>query len=389
VTDEGTMTRARPKSGAASEGASALGTVGRRDARTLVTGATGFLGAHLVDELQRRGVGPLRTLQSGPAPARSGTQGRLGVGVGVGDGAGAVEVEIMRGSVTSRADLKRALAGVSHVYHLAGFVSHKAEDAHRMYAVHVDGTRLLCEAAIEAGVERIVMASTSGTVAVSRRADAELDEDSPAPVEIIGQWPYYASKLYQEAVARRVCGGRVELVTVNPSLLLGPGDDRLSSTRLVLQYLGREIALCPSGGLSFVDVRDVARVLPEAMERGRHGERYLLGAVNWTFAELFGRLERMTKVPGPLIRGRGKLPWLAARAQGALYRQLGRTPPVEAVAVDMASYHWYFESRKAAAELGFATREPSTTLFDTVRYIRERFLGSDVMSRPDAPAMKA
>jgi dihydroflavonol-4-reductase len=391
MTDEGTKTKDKPKSGAGSEGASALAPIRRAAGRTLVTGATGFLGAHLVDELLRRGVGPLRTLQSGPAPAWLGTRSRLGgVGVGVGDGSGsAVEVEIMRGSVTSRADLKRALAGVSHVYHLAGFVSHKAEDAHRMYGVHVDGTRLLCEAAVEAGVERIVMSSTSGTIAVSRRADADLDEDSPAPVEIIGKWPYYASKLYQEAVARRVCGGRVELVTVNPSLLLGPGDDRLSSTRLVLQYLGREITLCPSGGLSFVDVRDVARVLPEAMERGRHGARYLLGAVNWTFAELFGRLERMTKVPGPLIRGRGNLPWLAARAQGALYRQLGRTPPVEAMAVEMASYHWYFESRKAAAELGFATREPGATLFDTVRYVRERFLGSDVMSRPDHVPLKA
>src|SRR4029078_10319006 len=107
---------------------------------------------------------------------------------------------------------------------------HKAADAHGMSAVHVDGTRTVCEAAVRAGVRRIVMASTSGTVAVSRREDDVADEDAPTPVDIIGRWAYYASKHYQEEAARRACGEKVELVTLNPNLLLGPGDDGLSST---------------------------------------------------------------------------------------------------------------------------------------------------------------
>ena len=115
------------------------------------------------------------------------------------------------------------------------------------------------------------MASTSGTVAVSRRADDIADEDTPTPVDIVSRWPYYASKLYQEETARRACGDKVELVTVNPSLLLGPGDDRLSSTRPVLQFLAREIALMPAGGLNVVDARDVAALLPVAMARGTAG----------------------------------------------------------------------------------------------------------------------
>ena len=93
-------------------------------------------------------------------------------------------------------------------------------------------------------------------------------------MDIIARWPYYTSKLYQEEAARRACGDEVELVMVNPSLLLGPGDDRLSSTRPVLQFLAREIALTPPGGLNFVDARDVAALLPVAMERGTPGERY-------------------------------------------------------------------------------------------------------------------
>lgn len=326
--------------------------------KILVTGASGFLGKHLVAELCRRGdPAQLRVFTQTVSPALT-----------------ALGVESVVGSVTAPDDVARALAGVERVYHLAGFVSRKREDAHRMYQVHVDGTRILCAAARAAGVKRVVVASTSGTVAVSTRADELPDEGSPAPVDLIGRWPYYASKLYQEEAARRACaGGATELVLVNPSLLLGPGDDRLSSTRDILSFLARDIALTPPGGLNFVDVRDVAAVLPAAMERGRAGERYLLGGYNWTFKELFGRLERLTKVAAPLLRPRGEWTVLAARAQAALYRKLGRTVAVEPDSVEMARHYWYFQSTKAAAELGFSVREATGTLHDTVKYLREHY----------------
>ena len=333
---------------------------------TLITGASGFLGQHLIRELVARGSGPLRAMQSGVPPTWLSAAG----------------VEIVRGSVTSPDDVARALAGVDCVYHLAGQVSFNPKDGHRMYQVHVDGTRVLCLAAVAAGVKRIVLSSTSGTIAVSKRSDAGLDEDSPAPVDLIARWPYYASKLYQEETARRACGDKVELVTMNPSLLLGPGDDRLSSTRLVLQFLGREIAMTPPGGLNFVDTRDVATAFVTAMERGTPGARYLLGAVNWSFAEFFGRLERLTKVSGPLVKGRGNLTLWAARAQAALYRQWGKSPPIEPASVDIAQHYWYFDSRKAVADLGFVARDATDTLFDTVRYVRENFLGqTDILVR--------
>jgi dihydroflavonol-4-reductase len=224
------------------------------------------------------------------------------------------------------------------------------------------------------------MASTSGTVAVSRRADEMPDETSPAPMEIISRWPYYASKVYQEEAARRACADRVELVMVSPSLLLGPGDDRLSSTRPVLSFLAREIALIPTGGLNFVDARDVAALLPVAMARGAAGQRYLVGGHNWTFAEFLGRLERLSKVPGPKFKVPGRLPLLATRAQAALYRHGGRKPPLEPQSVEMAEYFWYFDSGKAARELGFIPREAADTLFDTVTYIRKQFLGNTALA---------
>ncbi|HVR61273.1 MAG TPA: NAD-dependent epimerase/dehydratase family protein [Polyangia bacterium] len=334
--------------------------------KILITGGSGFLGGHLLRQLCERGeAGELRVLAQSSPPAWM----------------RALPIEIATGSVTSAADMARAMEGVDRVYHLAGLVSYKPADAHRMYDVHVGGTRTVCEAAARAGVRRIVMSSTSGIVAVSTRADEFPDETSPAPVEIIARWPYYASKLYQEEAARRACGSKIELVVLNPSLLLGPGDDRLSSTRVVLQFLAREIALIPPGGLNFVDVRDVAALFPVAMERGAPGERYLAGGYNWTFEEFLGRLERMSKVPGPKFQARGKLPLLATRAQAALYRHWGRNPPIEPQSLEMSEYFWYFESGKAARELGFIPRDAAATLFDTVKYVRENFLGNDALLR--------
>ncbi len=336
--------------------------------KTLVTGATGFLGTHLVAELCRRGD-PRRVRVF--SRTRSEDLARLGV-------------EVTTGSVTSPRDLASALEGVERVYHLAGLVSRQKEDAPAMYRVHVDGTRLLCEASRAARVARIVLVGTSGTIAVAERPDEQPDESSAAPVDIIARWPYYASKLYQEETARRGCGDAIELVIANPSLLLGPGDDRLSSTRDVMSFLAREVPLVPPGGLNFVDARDVACALPEAMERGRPGERYLLGGHNFTFADFFGRLARLTKVDGPRIVASGKWTVLAARAQAAFYRQLGRTPPVEPASVEMARYFWTFQSTKARRELGWQTREASETLHDTVAYLRKRFLSPSVLS--DRPA---
>jgi dihydroflavonol-4-reductase len=334
---------------------------------TLVTGGTGFLGTHLLRMLAAdpAGAARLRVLVQSKPPAWLRALG----------------VEIVTGSVISAEAVKRAVDGVGSVYHLAGLVSHLPGDAHRMYAVHVEGTRLVCEAAARAGVRRIVMASTSGTVAISRREQDVADEETPTPIELVARWPYYASKLYQEEAARRACGDKVELVTLNPSLLLGPGDDRLSSTRPILQFLARDIALMPAGGLNVVDARDVAALLPVAMDRGTAGARYLVGAVNWTFAELFGRLERLTKIAAPKVKITGDLAFWASRAQASLFRQLGRRVPVEPQSVEMAQHFWYFDSGKAARELGFSPRDPADTLRDTVRYLREHLLGSDAFGR--------
>jgi dihydroflavonol-4-reductase len=327
---------------------------------TLVTGGTGFLGSHLVRQLVADGVKPLRVMAT-KAPAWLEELG----------------VESVEGSVTNAEDVARAVEGVAEVYHLAGRVSRDDEDAREMYRLHVDGTRLLCEAARERGVRSIVMASTSGTIAVTADGEALPNEEWPTPLDIVSRWPYYASKVYQERVALEHFQGRNHrLVILNPSLLLGPGDERLSSTKVVLDFLARKISATPKGGLSFVDARDAATAFRAAMSDGKNGERYLLGAANWSFEKFFARMERLTKTPAPRLSLPTRLAVTGSQAISALYRHWKLAPPVEAESVEMAEYFWYLDATKATAELAFDPRDPQETLLDTVTYVRENFLGS-------------
>lgn len=345
---------ARRKSAAAKQGE------GRRP--VLVTGGTGFLGAHLVRQLAGAKEAPVRVLSRG-AP----------------EWLEAVGAEHIAGSITERDDVARAVEGVERIYHLAGVVSRAGEHVREMYQVHVEGTRILCEAAREAGATTIVLASTSGTIGASRDAGAVATEETSQPLEVILKWPYYASKVYQESTAlEHFSGDGRRLVILNPSFLLGPGDDRLSSTRVILDYLERKIPVTPGGGLSFVDVRDAALAFRAAMRHGQHGERYLLGAVNWSFAELFERLERMTKIARPRFMLPEAFASTGVKLLGEMRKRwASRAPEIEPAELDMATHFWYVDSTKARRELGFAPRDPYETLADTVQYTRERFLAGE------------
>jgi dihydroflavonol-4-reductase len=289
-------------------------------------------------------------------------------------------VEPFAGSLNSPDDINIALADVTHIYHLAGRVSRDSSEQRLMHEIHIDGTRALCDSAKKADVKKIVLASTSGTIAVTKDGKTIPDESSPAPMEIISRWPYYSSKFYQERVAIERCKGKLKLVIMQPSLILGPGDERLSSTKDVLDFLGRKIPTTPSGGLNFVDVRDTATAFITAMKKGKHGDRYLLGGPNWTFAKFFERLERITKVNAPAVSIPGKLAVWGAKAIESVYRHYDTAPPIEAASVEMAEYFWYLNSAKADKELGFASRDPLETLSDTVTYLRRNFLGNDLFS---------
>lgn len=333
----------------------------KTEKKILITGGTGFLGAEIVRQLLDAGAINLRVMASS-VPAWMTDAG----------------IEAAVGSVTSREDVANAVANVSTIFHLAGKVSRDNGDAAAMNKIHVEGTRILCEEATKAGVQTMILASSSGTIAVSE--DEQIfDETFPQPVDVITQWAYYASKFYQERAAlENFDGDGRRLVIMNPTLLLGPGDERLSSTKIVLDFLGKKIPYCPSGGLSIVDTRDAAAAFISAVEKGKHQEKYLLGSANMTFADFFGRLARLSGVSAPMLKMPKKLAMAGSSMIESVFKNWGKTSPVASNEVEQAEHFWYFDSSKAEEHLGFTPRDEQETLNDTIKDIRENILGESV-----------
>ena len=319
----------------------------------LLTGGGGFLGSALVPRLIRMGH-RVRLLQRSPAPEAE----ELGA-------------EVRRGSVLDPAAVRAALDGIEAVYHLAGRVDFDPKEPAALYALHVQGARTVLEAAAESGAQRVLLASTSGTIAVFREERLGTETD-PYPLREVAGWPYYLSKIFEEKAALRIARDRgLSVVVLNPSLLLGPGDARLSSTDVVWKFLKRRIPAMPGGGLSFVDVRDAADAFAAALDRGRPGERYLLGGANMTFRELFGRLERLSGVAAPRVSLPRSLNVAGVRFLERLSSWRGVEAPIDAASVEMGECFWYCDSGKAVLELGFSPRDPQETLAETVRYLRQ------------------
>lgn len=308
----------------------------------LVTGGTGFLGREVVRALD----GDVRVL------ARS-------------------EGATHRGSVLDREALDRAVEGCTAVIHLAGSVDRGRNAWDRLRELHVDGTISVLEASARAGVQRVVYASTSGTVAVGTDPLVFHTEDHPPPTAIVASWPYYATKLDAERAAFETAERLgLDLIAINPSLLLGPGDSGGSSTTDIADLLAGRVPAVPDGGLSFVDVRDAALVFVAALERGRPGERYLIGSANWSLDRFFRQIAALADVKAPRLRAPGGPTRWLARTTAPWFERLGMRPPLDPVSVEMAQHYWYLDAAKAIRELGFDPRDPDETLRDTIDWLR-------------------
>ncbi len=322
----------------------------------LVTGATGFLGQHLVRELRDSGEELCLRILSRQALSRGHEPG----------------MEFVQGDVACADDLLRSANGVAEIYHLAGVVSRGPKNQEILYRTHIEGTRNVCEAAHRHGVGKVVVVSSSGTVAVSRQP-VKHSEASGFKNDVVAEWPYYLSKIFAEKLAldyaRRY---DLPVVITNPSLLLGPGDERQSSTADIALFLQGQILAIPRGGLNFVDVRDAAAGLVAAMRRGQPGERYLLGGSNWSFRQLIKTVAGISGRRAPRLQPSLQSSLLSARLLRRLFPLVGKRFSLDDASIKMASLFWYCESAKAQRELGFQTRDPAITLRDTVEDIRNR-----------------
>jgi dihydroflavonol-4-reductase len=322
--------------------------------RFWVGGATGFLGAHLVRELVERGHDVVAASRGG----------------GTVHGVPVHSVDVLDADAVAE-----SARDVDGAFLATGRVLRGQDGAEELHRLHVNGTRSALEGLRRAGVRRVVVASTSGTIAVSSDPAAIANETSRTPLELIASWPYYRTKLYAEREALEANRPpEFEVVLVNPSLLLGPGDLRESSTGDVRRFLEKAIPATPSGGIAFVDARDAAIGMLLAFERGRAGERYLLNAKNLTVSAFFRHLSRISGVPAPAFT----LPNSRAVALGLsrLYlkaiRAVGGEPPVDEASLELSQYFWYCDSAKAERELGWVARDPGETLRETVEDLTAR-----------------
>ncbi|MFO0615202.1 MAG: NAD-dependent epimerase/dehydratase family protein [Polyangiaceae bacterium] len=328
--------------------------------RAMITGARGFLGKHLLKQLlERRAAITVLVRRDGALPEAE---------------LAAHGVRVVIGDVLDRGSIEKAAEGCEVVFHCAGKVSRRREDAGLMHRVHVEGTKNVLDAAKVARVRRVVVASTSGTVAVTEDPDDVRSESAPTPTDILARFPYYLSKLYAEQIALERSSADLEVVAVCPTLLLGPGDLLGSSTTDVVDLLEERIPFAPAGGMSFVDARDAATGMILAAEKGRAGERYLLHAQNLTLRAFAEKVARVGEVKAPALR-MPRSP-LLARLGGRAIEQLRDKLPslagLDPVTAEMSQFYWYVDSTKARNELGWTSRDPMETLVDTVDDLKKR-----------------
>lgn len=302
----------------------------------LVTGGSGFVGAAVVRLLLSEG-------QAVRALARRGSDlGNL-------DG---LDIDLAYGDLQEKNSLRQALNGCRRLYHIAALYSLWEPDPGVLYRVNVGGTKNLFEAAMEQGVERVIYTSTVG--ALGYREDGRpADEETPTSLDqMIGH--YKRSKFLAEEEAHRAAGRGLPVVIVNPSTPVGPRDIKPTPTgRIIVDYLNRRMPAYVDTGLNLIDVDDVARGHLLAAERGRLGERYILGHRNLTLEEIFSIMELITKIPSPRVRLPYHLILPLAYANQWLSNLVTKRPPrIPLEGLRMAKRRMFFDSSKAVRELG-------------------------------------
>lgn len=320
---------------------------------TLVTGATGFIGSHVASRLLERGE-PVRLFVRDPDKLAD---------VGIDSSSPGLEIAV--GDLLVPETIDPALDGVERIHHIAGAISLGRGDRRRMYDLNVATTRNLLNAVREHPVERIVYLASIFALAGSTPTPAR--EDSPwllrdLPVH------YVQAKRESELFARDRAAAGMPIVFAYPTFCYGPGDVYESSSDLVLGFLRGKIPAYVNGGHNAIDVRDAAAGLIAAMERGRPGERYLLGGENVTFERMFELLSRITGRRAPRL----KLPEGVVRRAAWLAERTLKNPPLTEQVALMSARHWYYDDAKARRELGHTSRPLEQTLRDAVGWFEAR-----------------
>lgn len=305
---------------------------------SLITGANGFIGSHVTRFLIEQGE-RVRVL------VRPQSDRRLLEGL---------NVEFAYGDLRDASSLSAALTGVQRVYHVAADYRLWAKNPQEIYDSNVNGTRNLLAAALSARVERFIYTSSVGTI-VPPHSDGLPDENTHLQLaDMIGH--YKRSKLLAEEEALEAARKGQAVVIVNPTTPVGPGDWKPTPTgRVIVDFLNGKIPAYVDTGLNFVAVEDVAKGHWLAAEKGKLGERYILGDRNLTLKEFLGVLARLSGRPRSRMRVPHALPYAAALADSLFAKILRREPSIPLEGVRMARHKMFVNGAKAHADLGYST----------------------------------
>lgn len=320
--------------------------------RAFVTGATGFVGHHVAAALLRRGwdVVALRR-HSSVHPVQL-------------DG-----VEWAFGDIRNPDELKDAMEGADALFHIAADYRLWARNPREIYDSNVTGTRNVLQAALFTGIEKVVYTSSVGALGLNPDG-TPADETTPVSFsDMIGH--YKKSKYLAEREAEKFLDKGLQVVFVHPSTPVGPADHKPTPTgKIILDFLNRKMPAYIDTGLNLIDVRDVAEGHCLALERGKAGEKYILGNKNLTLSDIFGLLEKISGRPAPRI----KLPVTPILAFAALFHLLSfvikREPLIPFEGVRMARKFMFFSSAKAVRELGLPQTPVETALADAAAWFR-------------------
>lgn len=327
--------------------------------KCFVTGASGFIGANLAHELVARGHGVRALVRE-----RSDLRGLTGA-----------ECEHVSGDVNDRAKLEAAMRGCDWCFHVAASYHLWLRDYAPMYAANVEGTRNVIEAAAQAGCARIVYTSTVGCIGLPKAAGGKvIPTDESTPVSRAQMSNHYKrSKWQAEGVARELASQGLPVIIVNPSAPIGPRDVKPTPTgQMIVDFLNRAMPAYLDTGLNWVHVRDVAIGHIRAAERGRVGERYILGHAegNWTMKQALDVLAEITGLPAPGFQVPYAVALVAAHCNEAISALTGKPPKAPVAGVRMAKYKMWFNPAKAIRELGLLQTPPKQALADAVEWFR-------------------
>jgi dihydroflavonol-4-reductase len=321
--------------------------------KVLVTGATGFVGAAVVRALLKTGV-EVRVI------ARPGS-----------DAANlrSMNLEKVPGDLRDKDSLRHALSGCRRLYHVAAHYALWAKDSSIFYDINVTGTRNLLEAAREVGVERTVYCSTIGAIGLPPGGGLGTEETPVSLDQMAGH--YKRSKYLAEQEVHKLAKEGLPVVIVNPSAPVGEGDVKPTPTgQIIVDFMKGRMPAYIETGMNIIDVDDVATGHLLAMEKGRQGERYILGSSNLLLREVFEILSRLTGIKAPVL----KLPRAAVLPLAYLNHWLadftGHPPRIPLEGVKMAKYKMHYDCSKAVRELGLPQNPPEAALEKAVRWFK-------------------